>query len=431
MKIVFVVNDFYPSSSATSNIILNLAEYLLTAGFKVEVICLKSNFDINDFEIYKGIKVNRITDYTYMFKKSAYNSLKRTKLNSFIKLKHFLFFSAFKISGKIQLRITKDEILKSRVRLYKNRIKKHINQKSIVVSINADFSSALAISALKKESIFKYILYQVDPYSSNYTFNPKNFKNRLVNELRIYEAADIIFMPSSIYEENDILKEHRFKVKTIEFPKIKKLAIKKCSDDIELDKNYTNIVYTGLLYSDIRRPDYFLKLLSRIKNEKIRVYFIGSTIPSDSKRFIEGLNQKLFFTDTLSQQAVTNAMLNADYLLNIGNTIINTLPSKIFEYISTGRPIINFYKTKQCPTLPYLTKYPNCINIYEDETLLDANAKMVSDFLLGKINELPYSFIRNNYFECTLEYVGDKFKSEINTLLNLESIENTNEGVKK
>ena len=47
-------------------------------------------------------------------------------------------------------------------------------------------------------------------------------------------------------------------------------------------------------------------------------------------------------------------------VINLGNTVINQIPSKIFELISSGKPIINFYFSKDDPSLKYFAKRPMC-----------------------------------------------------------------------
>ena len=58
-------------------------------------------------------------------------------------------------------------------------------------------------------------------------------------------------------------------------------------------------------------------------------------------------------------------------LVNIGNSVDNFMPSKIFEYISTGKPIINVYKIPECPTLKYLAEYPLALCVSEEEIRQD------------------------------------------------------------
>ena len=45
----------------------------------------------------------------------------------------------------------------------------------------------------------------------------------------------------------------------------------------------------------------------------------------------------------VSHTVAIQYMSEADFLLNIGNSISSMVPSKIFEYISTGKPIISIY----------------------------------------------------------------------------------------
>ena len=60
-------------------------------------------------------------------------------------------------------------------------------------------------------------------------------------------------------------------------------------------------------------------------------------------------------------------MADADVLINIGNSVPVHMPSKTLEYINTGKPMVNFYKFADCPTLYYTKRYPLCLNLYEKE----------------------------------------------------------------
>jgi hypothetical protein len=43
------------------------------------------------------------------------------------------------------------------------------------------------------------------------------------------------------------------------------------------------------------------------------------------------------------------------------------MPSKTLEYINAGKPIVNFHKLPDCPTLHYTRRYPLCLNIFEGD----------------------------------------------------------------
>ncbi len=41
---------------------------------------------------------------------------------------------------------------------------------------------------------------------------------------------------------------------------------------------------------------------------------------------------------------IKTVLADADILVNVGNAVAEVKPSKTFEYISTGKPIVNFYQ---------------------------------------------------------------------------------------
>ena len=46
----------------------------------------------------------------------------------------------------------------------------------------------------------------------------------------------------------------------------------------------------------------------------------------------------------------------ADILLSLGNAFDNQMPSKLFCYLGTGKPLLHLAVTDTDPTLPYLAK---------------------------------------------------------------------------
>ena len=59
-------------------------------------------------------------------------------------------------------------------------------------------------------------------------------------------------------------------------------------------------------------------------------------------------------------------MLEADVLINIGSSVDTMVPSKIFEYMATGKPIISFFRHDTEPSIHYLGHYPLTLLIKED-----------------------------------------------------------------
>ena len=99
----------------------------------------------------------------------------------------------------------------------------------------------------------------------------------------------------------------------------------------------------------------------------------------------------------------------ADFLINIDNTNPMQVPSKIFEYISTGKPIVNFVFDDASPILPYLADYPLCltINLNRMEDGGREAAERLSAFVReNRGKRIPFEEIRERYRACTPEYVA-------------------------
>ena len=57
----------------------------------------------------------------------------------------------------------------------------------------------------------------------------------------------------------------------------------------------------------------------------------------------------------------------ADILLNLGNAVDNQIPSKLFEYFATGRPILHLAAGSRDTALPYLARYPLALVLQSSE----------------------------------------------------------------
>ena len=95
----------------------------------------------------------------------------------------------------------------------------------------------------------------------------------------------------------------------------------------------------------------------------------------------------------------------ADILLNISNTLDNQVPSKIFDYFSMGKPVLNLQKIENCPAEEYFAKYPLCYNLKEFEP---ADTDSLVEFLKkAKGQQIDFAEVEKIYAEATVDYVAD------------------------
>ena len=96
--------------------------------------------------------------------------------------------------------------------------------------------------------------------------------------------------------------------------------------------------------------------------------------------FISHYNMRIFLHGFLTHEAIMQIYTESDFLLNIGNTNTAMLPSKLFEYMSTGKPIICTYTSKYDTSNEYIIKYPNSILLNENKPI-DQHIKPLEKFL--------------------------------------------------
>ena len=121
------------------------------------------------------------------------------------------------------------------------------------------------------------------------------------------------------------------------------------------------------MYRNIRDPRATIALFDKVcEDPDIEATFAG-TLEGESaaEYFPEGC--RVQYAGVLKGKELAEAYDRTDVLINIGNSVLNQMPSKIFEYISSGKPIINVFKSPDCPTLKYLTRYPLALNLFEGD----------------------------------------------------------------
>ena len=98
-------------------------------------------------------------------------------------------------------------------------------------------------------------------------------------------------------------------------------------------------------------------------------------------------------------------MEKADILLNISNTLDNQVPSKIFDYFSLGKPVLNVQKISDCPSREYFDRYPLSFTL-TDRT---PDVQGMKEFLLSaKGRCVSYDTVSELFYDATLEYAADK-----------------------
>jgi hypothetical protein len=410
MRVLFVCTDGYPDSGACTSLLKNM---FFEGGLRdklerLDVMTVKYHYSEKDEDNADGITVFRALAWQYIFTGEIRNNIKKYPLQMAVGI---LNKALILLHRKLR---PKEYFNKKTLRALEKKLNGiNANVYDSIVAVAGDFH---VIEAVRKYTEHnkgaRFVIYQVDPCFSNMTEAPQTLDSRKEFEKRAYAQADIIITTPILYKEaeNNHCKHYLSKMVPMEFPNVSE---RNYSGLIE-KKNHDGVIrclFAGSIYSGIRDPGYTLELLQHIAMENIEIVFVGVKKEQIPEKY-RGSHLKCLGVRSLEE---TKRLIGqADFLINIGNAMQNQVPSKLFEYISSGLPIINICKHEDCPSKPYLEKYPYAINLVEKHDGLEEQAQMLTSFLLKNAGKrMDTRRILQIYERCTPRYCAKQMLNAI------------------
>ena len=86
---------------------------------------------------------------------------------------------------------------------------------------------------------------------------------------------------------------------------------------------------------------------------------------------------------------------SAHCLLSIGNKNPNQIPSKVIEYLATGKPIIHFTEIDDDPVIKLSVEFDNLITINKNDE--KENLNLIIEEMINKIEKYDIDKFINNY----------------------------------
>ncbi|EIY4754480.1 glycosyl transferase [Vibrio cholerae] len=389
MKILIINYHFPPSTTAHSYRWALLRDYFLSKGHEVDVICggLVSASDTKD----KIIRVN--------CPKTLKKSFLNTQSNSIVKrskLKYTILNNIKKIYRKIfwpdglwhWLPFSIIEVIKLRNRNF-----------DLVIGYSPTFSAVIAAFLYKflhKET--KLVIDFGDPFSVSKEMPVNNYAlygwlNRYVEGL-VFKNSDLVSLTNKktfdLYQSKypwcrsfDIIPHL---VNVTDFYKIKE----------EVYNDIVRVGYIGAFHKNIREPYLALDKLSLI-DDYISFEFYGPLNGVDFK-----ITKKINHYGVVDRQKAISLSKSFDILINVENEDCPMTPSKIYECMATGKPIINFLSSTRISSF---SSYPLVLNV-DSDTPVDR----IKEFILKNRNALlTLHEVEEILRGKTLKSVGNKY----------------------
>lgn len=413
-RIVFIVGSFYPLPSAVGI----CAEKIITRlsdSHDVSVISLHNENNINsESSVADGYRIERVVT------RFSDKLLKLKNLRSIPTVMRKALIFSFKVKRVFDILCNSVTIDNDIVDSYFSMLSALNDKDKIDVIIPCCFPFETILASLKfKELVNKNVLvipYMFDNFSNSASLHRYNFirrwkfnKNMALEEAMLRHSDGVIAMhPLKEHFETFIkAPELLKKISYTEHPLLEMPTAK----DISSRNSICTFNYSGGLFKGVREPAYMLNLMQVVSYSmsiKFDIYAFGSACHEVSD-FCKK-NNFATFHGQVSRQVILDAYSKVDVLLNLGEVEGKQISSKIFEYMSMGKPIIHIEFIKSCVVSQILACYPLALVINTQEEMKSAAMRIVDFLNVNAKNRLDFCYIQNIYNDATPEFTVNKFK---------------------
>lgn len=395
---IFLTNQYLPEPGATGLCIHKIASALATEDNEVYTVCYKFDGTPEEADNVSIIGVKTPTFLNESKKKTPISSLAKRVASIQAKLAHIRSYPLRSVSLVNRYISEVDKIMTKR------------NSAKIIASYTP-LEAVVAAAKLKKKygQRIKAVYYSADTLSneqgkSGILTEKYRRKQGYKWETKLFSACDRILIMDCHkgHYFSDEYREYKDKMSVVNFPLFCNLSRHETAKKEDKTNRSISLVYTGTLYKELRNPRFLcdcLVKLSKIKN--INVDFLGG---GDCDSIIENAvkNSKgtIKYHGMQSHDIALQYIESADVLLSIGNAESPMAPSKIYEYMSTGKPIIHVFSWDGDTCIAPLKDYGNALLIQDK----DINAiKKIRDFL-EDIKIVSYKELEEKFKTSLPEY---------------------------
>lgn len=413
--VVFITGSYGKYMSPGGNIASGIVDQL-KKRYQVTLITHKEHFDDGDTLAYESTEHYFIDDngscvHNYcVAQKRKCGKCMRVVYDAVLAAKRgcyalSMFLRRYGYSEKLKRRTVK--------------LLEQINRKKpidVLIAVSEPHDAVFAALEYKKaHSKCRFFAYQLDRFSNGMSlYKWKIGKKRAIErnvrkELELLSIADRLFVLPPIKKHYDqvIFDGYKDKIEMTEHPLVRAKAVGRN------DCNGT-IMYAGSFDASLRNPSYWLEMANtaaerQMEFPKTVLYSFGNC-EGMIERYLSDHKVDVAQKGRVSYGEVQTEYGKCGYVLIIGNRSSEEVPSKVFDCISYGKPIIFLFYGEDDPVLPYLEEYPLSVCVRMEDGELARNTEKVADFCkANRGKSLDIGTILRSFEKCTPEYVSDQF----------------------
>jgi hypothetical protein len=206
---------------------------------------------------------------------------------------------------------------------------------------------------------------------------------------------------------NEHYQELINKIEYVEHP----LLIKSKYSNKNIYSEYSKLVYAGSLNKNYIEPFALINMLELLiqKSVKIKVnFYIMGNMDKVIQKFSSLYPDNIFYNGYVPFECVEEEIAKTDIMLCISENAGIQMSSKIFRYMSTGKPIILLYYTDNDINKKILERYPLYIGIRNDRIYdkneIGAIIKFMND---NKNKSIDFEKVAESIPEALPEYTSN------------------------
>lgn len=252
----------------------------------------------------------------------------------------------------------------------------------VIFSVCSPMAAHLAGADMKKcHPAIWHCGYTVDPYSTKNRIRPVfiSFERLVSYEKKVLKDMDVVLLSDEVATNRKELLTDQTKYDILPYmlPEFRSINV----NEQFFPSEGINCVYAGRFYEDIRNPKRLLDIFSKMDGSGINLHLFSVGCEDILNKYSEYNN--IYIHDIVPSDCIGAVYEQADVLINVGNKTEEFFPSKTFEYISTGKPIV--YISQMLKSNELLEAYKMSTQILINETL-EMAADRIADFCQSNKN---------------------------------------------
>lgn len=401
MRIAILCGAYYPNFSAVGLCASRIAEEL-AAEHEVYVLSVTDREEVPAEFTHNGVNVRKAVPY---WEKKKQQALATANGHGFQKK---AITTAYKLRRMLSMVLGKYSVRKDFVNACGQLLQAY-PAPDLILAFCMPIESLVAAYDYQKanpDTVISMMMYDgfSDARTTHYfPWNRKlKFKRHIGLEHTLFSACKKIF---HVHQNTQHLHTYHSDLKDrfieVEHPNVTPVAAPQNVEKV-FEPETINFIYGGGIKKGYIDPSYFIELLQELPGYKLHIY----TSESALQQFPEyDQHPEVTFRKWLPQGELLRVQYGAEFLINFATSDGHQISSKIFNYISMGRPFVHIYHADCDSNLVYLKKYPLVLCLDARESI-EANRQKLVDWCQKNLGAfMAYDQVAETFADCTPGYI--------------------------